>query len=425
MLNSETLEVGIGMAFLFLLMSLICTAVKEWIEGVLKWRAMDLERALRTLLDDNNGAITALLYRHPLIYSLFQGPYDPSQIKHSPLTPGRGAQHMRLRARRNLPSYIPAENFAMALLDLVARGPAAADEAAESAAVHLSVEELRERAAMLGSPHLRRVMLSAIDHSGGDLERLKLNLQRWFDGTMDRAAGWYKRRTQAVLFMVGIGVAAALNVDALYVMGRLTADKTLRDLLVQEAASLKGPDAAASMPLHDRIRDARNELQKVEVPVGWRKATADGLFGQLPRQWCTAPEGDACVRGGDYGWLRIAIGWLITAFAVMLGAPFWFDVLNKFMVIRSTVKPHEKSPEEGSEDRREKAPQQPPRGDRSGKDGDSDGNTGESGQSESDANSIVASSSNAAALSPAVPAAASFEPHRWREGFSNSNEVKL
>ena len=42
-------------------------------------------------------------------------------------------------------------------------------------------------------------------------------------------------------------------------------------------------------------------------------------------------------------------GWLITALAVMLGAPFWFDVLNKFMVIRSTVKPREKSQEEGSE----------------------------------------------------------------------------
>ena len=36
--------------------------------------------------------------------------------------------------------------------------------------------------------------------------------------------------------------------------------------------------------------------------------------------------------------------------AIMLGAPFWFDVLNKIMIIRSTVKPHEKSPEEPSQD---------------------------------------------------------------------------
>jgi hypothetical protein len=47
---------------------------------------------------------------------------------------------------------------------------------------------------------------------------------------------------------------------------------------------------------------------------------------------------------------RIIVGWLVTAFAIMLGAPFWFDVLNKFMVIRSTIKPHEKSKEEASKD---------------------------------------------------------------------------
>lgn len=46
----------------------------------------------------------------------------------------------------------------------------------------------------------------------------------------------------------------------------------------------------------------------------------------------------------------MAVGWLITAFAVMLGAPFWFDALNKLMVIRGTVKPNEKSPPEGSKD---------------------------------------------------------------------------
>jgi hypothetical protein len=45
------------------------------------------------------------------------------------------------------------------------------------------------------------------------------------------------------------------------------------------------------------------------------------------------------------------VGWLLTALAAMLGAPFWFDLLNRMMVVRSTVKPHEKSPEESSEDR--------------------------------------------------------------------------
>jgi hypothetical protein len=48
MLNSETLEVAIGMAFLFLLRSLICTAAQDFLEGIFRWRAADLERAVRT-----------------------------------------------------------------------------------------------------------------------------------------------------------------------------------------------------------------------------------------------------------------------------------------------------------------------------------------------------------------------------------------
>src|SRR4051794_23784020 len=57
-LNSETLEVAISMSFLFLFVSLICTAIKEWLEGIFKWRAMDLERALRVLLADPDGTLT-------------------------------------------------------------------------------------------------------------------------------------------------------------------------------------------------------------------------------------------------------------------------------------------------------------------------------------------------------------------------------
>jgi hypothetical protein len=51
-------------------------------------------------------------------------------------------------------------------------------------------------------------------------------------------------------------------------------------------------------------------------------------------------------------------GWILTAFALSFGAPFWFDTLNKIMVIRSTVKPREKSQEEASEDRQRAEPAQ-------------------------------------------------------------------
>ena len=47
MFNSSVIEVAIGLSFIFLLLSLICSAIVELIESVLKNRATDLERGIR------------------------------------------------------------------------------------------------------------------------------------------------------------------------------------------------------------------------------------------------------------------------------------------------------------------------------------------------------------------------------------------
>jgi len=361
MLNSETLEVAVGMVFLFLLMSLICTAIKEWIEALLKWRAMDLERAMRTLLDDPQGKTTQALYSHPIIYSLFQGGYDHKQLRSSWLVMGSGAdRHMRLGARRNLPSYIPTAHFATAFIDFVARGPASQGDAASTVPPGpLTIDLLRNQAALLPD-HLARTVIAGIDYANGDIAKVRKAVEQWFDGAMDRASGWYKRRTQALLFTIGLLTAVVLNVDALHILHRLTSDKTFRDVVVNRAAAAKAPAPASSAGDElARIRLARGELEAVTMPIGWESPTAAGADSQLwPTQFCSASADDqgrlaeTCAFGRNpvYAIVRIGFGWLVTALAVMLGAPFWFDVLNRIMVIRSTVKPHEKSPEEPSQD---------------------------------------------------------------------------
>lgn len=424
MLNSETLEVGIGMVFLFLMMSLICTALQEWLEGIFKWRAMDLERGVRTLLDDKDGSTTSFLYRHPLVYSLFQGRYDPAHLVSSATLSGAGAQHVRLRSRRNLPSYIPSSSFAMAFLDLVGRGPVSDAQGDEQDASHapLTVALLRERAAALSSPHLRRVMLSAIDHCGGNMDKLRTHIQDWFDGTMNRAGGWYKRRTQAVLFMLGILMACTLNVDSLHVMQRLTADKAFRDVVVKQAGSASAPDANKDAPALERFSDARNVIDSVGMPVGWRSISDGRVLPWVPRQLCTSELKD-CTTGADemYGWFRVFAGWLVTALSVMLGAPFWFDTLNKMMVIRSTIKPKDKRPDESAPElpAREElaaAPLAPPSLEL---------------QLSPDQGELPAPEPvlllGAADSAPApVAQAASSSPHQWRPGYTNPhNEVQI
>jgi hypothetical protein len=120
MFGSPILDVAIGMIFVYLLLSLICSAANELIELILKGRARQLEEGLRELLHSQNTenlikriyyrlkgrpqackeeTLVESIYYHPLNNSLFKGAYKPNSSK--------------------LPSYIPSTNFALALMDLV------------------------------------------------------------------------------------------------------------------------------------------------------------------------------------------------------------------------------------------------------------------------------------------------------------------
>jgi hypothetical protein len=104
MFGSDVLDVGVGMALLFLMMSLIATAVREAIEGWMKTRSSDLEQGLREMFDDrekgNFDGMVGQIYNHPLISSLYQDTLEKAK-------------------KSGLPSYIPSKTFVSALLDIV------------------------------------------------------------------------------------------------------------------------------------------------------------------------------------------------------------------------------------------------------------------------------------------------------------------
>ena len=115
MLGSTILEVAIGIIFVYVLVAIICTAIREGIEAKLKTRAAYLERGIREMLDDPDAAgIARRFFDHPLIYSLFPDRYTPKPLP----------KRIRVFANgRGLPSYIPSRNFSLALMDLAVRGP--------------------------------------------------------------------------------------------------------------------------------------------------------------------------------------------------------------------------------------------------------------------------------------------------------------
>ena len=328
MLGSEILDVAIGVVFVFVVVSLISSAVREGLEGWLKTRATHLEKGIRHLLHDPDAqGLARQLFEHPLVFGLFPGRYDPLVKSSSwPLALTRG---------RNLPSYVPRRNFALALMDIAARGADTDDANSDSGTEVISVEAVRANIRNLGNPAVQRVLLMAIDTAEGDFEKAVSNVEAWYDSGMDRVSGWYKRSTQWILFAIGLFVAVALNVNTVAIADYLYQQKAAREAIVAEAQSAAGDQNY----LDKKYADVRTSLQKLQLPIGWSNAAliSSGANGT------SQPNG--------WKWLEIIAGWLVTAFAAALGAPFWFDLLNRIMVIRSTVKPHEKSPEEASEDR--------------------------------------------------------------------------
>jgi hypothetical protein len=339
MFGSEVLDVAVGLILVFLLLSLMATAVREGIESFVKLRAVYLERGIRELFADEKGNGMALsFYQHPLICSLFKGPFEYRE---------------RRRIGGSLPTYIPSRNFADAVIDLAIRGPVQPEYAAVQVAPDLSVAALRANVGKLKNPMLIRAVLTAIDHSDGDMAKVRKNIGAWYDSAMDRVSGWYKRRTQLWLFAIGLALAAALNVDTVRLTNHLSTNKALRESLVARAEAL-ARDTTYQRMLRDTsfhgqdVQRTSRDLGGLELPIGWSDSSKREMRAQTA----------AGVGAFLTYWIWALLGFLPAALAVTLGAPFWFDALNKFMVVRSTVKPHEKSPEESSEDR-QKEPAKP------------------------------------------------------------------
>ena len=193
----------------------------------------------------------------------------------------------------------------------------------------------------LNNQAVQRVLLTAVDSAQGDLNKAQASIEAWYDSAMDRVSGWYKRSTHLILFVISLVVAVGLNVNTITIADFLYRDDAARAALVarvETAATDKGFPSG-------NYDEAKEYLDALSLPIGWTAGWGAPRRGSEPK-----------AQGLWNNWIAPVVGWLMTAFAATMGAPFWFDILNKVMVIRSTVKPHEKSPEEASEDRQAPTP---------------------------------------------------------------------
>jgi hypothetical protein len=302
MFGSDILDVVIALSFTYFLLAIVASAGQEIVAQATSWRAKTLKAGIgRLLADPTFQGLAGKVYSHPLIASLDQ------------------------------PSYLRNTRFADSLLDSLSTAEAAKETSIET--VLAGIDALPEGSA--------KTQLQVLVRQGGDtLEGLRQAVAAWFDEGMERLSGAYKRNSRKVLLALGLGMAVLFNIDTIAMAQALAANPSIRAAIVQSAGTVTGSGGPTTTPT-----DAIRLLDGLEPGIGWsvcwypsaendaRPATdLPAPCGQnLGGRW---PPGEAWI---NYVVLRIP-GWVFTALAVMLGAPFWFDILNKLVDLRATGK---------------------------------------------------------------------------------------
>jgi hypothetical protein len=337
------LDVVIGLAFIFFLLATLALTIQELIAAVLGLRARTLEQGLRSMLEDpkDGWKYVDRFYDHALITSLYRTPPPDVVAKTTKrwrdvgATPAGRNAHTQSRgafARAAAffkptrgPSYVSPRSFALVVLDNFAPddGQKTFFDQGMDAVEGLPLGLRKRLKPLIGGPQK-------------DVENLRTNLEAWYDDTMARVSGWYKRKTQIIVIVIGVLLVPAINANTIAMAQRMWKDDTVRAAVLVQAradASAKPPagKTTAGTPAADQkltnAADRVDEVDKVGIPMGWR---------------------GAAVPHGAEGIATAVVGWLLTILAISLGAPFWFDLLSRFSRLRSSGKPETPLPAAGS-----------------------------------------------------------------------------
>jgi hypothetical protein len=308
--GNTALDVAIGLAFVYLLFSVLCSAVQEAIAGVFDMRAATLEKGLRNLLQDNGaanqgGAPIAVTAGAP---ESGDRPLAEEVLGHGLIRTTYRHSTFLWRRKRRGPSYIPSRTFAIALLDTVVPDATPDDTMATV------------RAAVAGADlpaGTKSALLSLANDAADNRDQFRAAVEHWFDNAMDRVSGWYKRKTQIVICVLSVVVAIGFNVNTVSIADRLSNDDTVRAAVVQAATTTTAKPG-------DDLNKAAGSVVNVKalgLPLGWNKAQGDPAHVSFSKHWT-----------------RAIFGWLLTFLALSLGAPFWFDALGKLAGLRNAGK---------------------------------------------------------------------------------------
>jgi hypothetical protein len=313
MFGSTILEVAIGLVFAYCLYSLLATTISEIIASLLGLRARKLELAIERMLTDPH-----------LSDKLFNRFYDHPMIKY--MNDGS-----RFDKR---PSYISAKNFSKAVVDIVINSGVSSGRQVTPRTITAGLKSLNPKS---GSDTIS-LLESFLADSHNDPVKFREMIEQWFDDMMELTTGWYKRQSQWIVFVIGLIIAIIFNASTFDIVNHLSKDNSARVQLVQLATSyVKNHPAEMADTSVKHQTDTPAITQRLDSLVLYADSLYKADIAQSHQLLGIGWSNSAAANHMDsHNWPANVLGWIITALAISLGAPFWFDLLSKFVQLRGT-----------------------------------------------------------------------------------------
>ena len=305
MFGLEMLDVMVGLVTVYLSFGIACTAFVEAISSIAKLRSKNLRDGFSeffkgTISKENcvEKSFVDAFYAHPLVMTLSKGD-------------------------KGRPSYIPTEIVGRVVASLL-------NDCDNADRLKQTLEALP--GSKPGDNQIKDLLLEFYAQAKGDVIEFRNEVEAHFDLSMERVAGWFKRETQYVAICVSIVLVVFANVDSVDIARSLALNPEARAALVQSAEKLLSQEEAIEAKLGNTEKPEDSSLDAVKEKTKKAQAAYDNAVSKLEQTGLKLGWEKNSVS--QINWLSKIVGLLVSALAVSLGAPFWFQILQRFMQIR-------------------------------------------------------------------------------------------
>jgi hypothetical protein len=319
----QVLDLVIGLSFVYLLLSFICITLQEIKSNIRKERSN---------------------YLKDWIYYTFQMDAEVNQKDKTASALGKAVWENQLidglTQKGEQASYIPKEVFVNALLDEIhhqtsispVATPSTTSAAATTQTTTYDFESIGTSItnSQILPERMKRLLAQMHAEAHSNLDSFREQIGDWYDHAMERNMGTFKKYTQRWVLLISFIVTIGLNVDTIKLIKYFHSYPQEATRIADAAEEMMKQNPELPKPDKDKLNEYIDKVNSLELPMGWKMEKVVSQSGC----WITRVKKTLwsiiLVIGDNF------VGWIITAFAVSLGAPFWFDALNKLVNIRST-----------------------------------------------------------------------------------------